>query len=63
MYIFVYAMELALVLRLKLSLYFREAEWNKAFNFSSNLDFLASCLEKTEGTISIITKNYSVFCL
>ncbi|KAB2063515.1 hypothetical protein ES319_A10G221200v1 [Gossypium barbadense] len=28
-----------------------EAEWNKAFNFSSNLDFLASCIEKTQGSI------------
>ncbi|GMI86994.1 ATP-binding cassette G24 [Hibiscus trionum] len=28
-----------------------EAEWNKAFNFSSNLDFLASCIQQTQGTI------------
>lgn len=29
---------------------FRDADWNQAFNFSSNLDFLASCVKKTRGT-------------
>ncbi|GMI80600.1 ATP-binding cassette G24 [Hibiscus trionum] len=29
----------------------QEAEWNKAFNFSSNLDFLASCIQQTQGSI------------
>ncbi|XP_021295420.1 ABC transporter G family member 24-like [Herrania umbratica] len=29
----------------------QEADWNKAFNFSSNLDFLASCIQKTKGDI------------
>ncbi|XWS66190.1 hypothetical protein CRYUN_Cryun05aG0178700 [Craigia yunnanensis] len=29
----------------------QEADWNKAFNFSSNLDFLASCIRKTKGNI------------
>ncbi|KAK8609643.1 hypothetical protein V6N13_062087 [Hibiscus sabdariffa] len=29
----------------------QKAEWNKAFNFSSNLDFLASCIQQTQGSI------------
>ncbi|XVF83159.1 hypothetical protein PTKIN_Ptkin16aG0111300 [Pterospermum kingtungense] len=29
-----------------------EADWNKAFNFSSDLDFLASCIRKTKGDIT-----------
>lgn len=29
-----------------------EADWNQAFNFSSNLDFLSSCILKTKGDIS-----------
>ncbi|KAJ0045872.1 hypothetical protein Pint_06013 [Pistacia integerrima] len=29
-----------------------EADWNKAFNYSSNLDFLASCIQKTRGDIA-----------
>ncbi|PON68005.1 Phosphonate C-P lyase system [Trema orientale] len=28
-----------------------EADWNRAFNFSSNLDFLSSCIQKTKGDI------------
>lgn len=28
-----------------------DADWNQAFNFSSNLDFLASCIKKTRGDI------------
>ncbi|GMY09255.1 ABC transporter G family member 24-like isoform X1 [Fagus crenata] len=27
------------------------ADWNRAFNFSSNLDFLGSCIQKTNGDI------------
>ncbi|XP_028788964.1 ABC transporter G family member 24-like [Neltuma alba] len=29
-----------------------ETEWNQAFNFSSNLDFLSSCIRKTKGDIT-----------
>ncbi|OMP01108.1 ABC transporter-like protein [Corchorus olitorius] len=29
----------------------QEADWNKAFNFSSNMDFLASCIQKTNGSM------------
>ncbi|XP_022765394.1 ABC transporter G family member 24-like isoform X2 [Durio zibethinus] len=29
----------------------QDADWNKAFDFSSNLDFLASCIQKTKGDI------------
>ncbi|KAG7032987.1 ABC transporter G family member 28 [Cucurbita argyrosperma subsp. argyrosperma] len=29
-----------------------QADWNKAFNFSSNLKFLSSCLQKTNGDFS-----------
>ncbi|XP_057989389.1 ABC transporter G family member 24-like, partial [Hevea brasiliensis] len=29
-----------------------EADWNQAFNFSSNLDFLATCIQKTKGDIT-----------
>ncbi|KAM5579194.1 ABC transporter G family member 24-like [Rosa sericea] len=29
-----------------------EADWNQAFNFSSNLDFLISCIQKTKGDIT-----------
>ncbi|KAJ8759142.1 hypothetical protein K2173_004149 [Erythroxylum novogranatense] len=29
-----------------------EADWNQAFNFSSNTDFLAACIMKTEGQLS-----------
>lgn len=29
-----------------------EAEWDKAFNYSSNLDFLTSCIQKTNGDIT-----------
>ncbi|XP_059457230.1 ABC transporter G family member 24-like [Corylus avellana] len=29
-----------------------DADWNRAFNFSSNLDFLASCIQKTNGDIT-----------
>lgn len=29
-----------------------EADWNRAFNFSNNLDFLSSCIQKTNGDIS-----------
>ncbi|CAH8283799.1 unnamed protein product [Eruca vesicaria subsp. sativa] len=28
-----------------------DADWNKAFNFSTNLDFLSSCIQKTRGDI------------
>lgn len=28
---------------------FRDSDWNQAFNFSSDLDFLASCIKKTKG--------------
>ncbi|XP_010462230.1 PREDICTED: ABC transporter G family member 24 isoform X2 [Camelina sativa] len=28
-----------------------DADWNKAFNFSTNLDFLSSCIQKTKGDI------------
>lgn len=35
---------------LNLVLYFcREAEWNAAFNYSSDLSFLTACLAKTGG--------------
>ncbi|KAM5579190.1 hypothetical protein ABKV19_009129 [Rosa sericea] len=30
-----------------------EADWNQAFNFSSNLDFLISCIQKTKGDIAL----------
>lgn len=30
----------------------REVEWNRAFNFSSNLDFLTSCIQKTNGDVT-----------
>ncbi|KAK2968180.1 hypothetical protein RJ640_018273 [Escallonia rubra] len=30
----------------------READWNRAFNFSSNLDFLTACIQKTNGDIT-----------
>ncbi|KDP44400.1 hypothetical protein JCGZ_20080 [Jatropha curcas] len=29
-----------------------KADWNQAFNFSSNLDFLATCIQKTKGDIT-----------
>ncbi|KAK4279655.1 hypothetical protein QN277_011397 [Acacia crassicarpa] len=29
-----------------------ETEWNQAFNFSSNLDFLSSCIQKTKGDVT-----------
>ncbi|KAK9283806.1 hypothetical protein L1049_012060 [Liquidambar formosana] len=29
-----------------------EDDWNRAFNFSSNLDFLSSCIQKTKGDIT-----------
>ncbi|XP_050209949.1 ABC transporter G family member 28-like [Mercurialis annua] len=29
-----------------------DADWNRAFNYSSNLDFLASCIQKTKGDIT-----------
>ncbi|KAL6123895.1 hypothetical protein ACLB2K_076412 [Fragaria x ananassa] len=29
-----------------------EADWNQAFNFSNNLDFLTSCIQKTKGDIT-----------
>ena len=29
--------------------YFRDADWNKAFNFSSDLGFVSSCILKTKG--------------
>ncbi|KAJ6357960.1 hypothetical protein OIU78_005736 [Salix suchowensis] len=29
-----------------------EADWNQAFNFSSNLDFLTKCIQKTGGDIT-----------
>ncbi|XP_057979127.1 ABC transporter G family member 28-like isoform X3 [Malania oleifera] len=29
-----------------------EADWNRAFNFSSNLDFLSSCIQKTKGDVT-----------
>ncbi|KAL2324824.1 hypothetical protein Fmac_023882 [Flemingia macrophylla] len=29
-----------------------DADWNQAFNFSSDLDFLASCIKKTKGDIA-----------
>nr|XP_048326976.1 ABC transporter G family member 24-like [Ziziphus jujuba var. spinosa] len=29
-----------------------EAEWDRAFNFSTNLDFLSSCIQKTKGDIT-----------
>ncbi|KAF4346808.1 hypothetical protein F8388_023333 [Cannabis sativa] len=29
-----------------------QVDWNRAFNFSSNLDFLSSCILKTEGDIT-----------
>ncbi|XP_010462231.1 PREDICTED: ABC transporter G family member 24 [Camelina sativa] len=28
-----------------------DSEWNRAFNFSTNLDFLSKCIEKTKGDI------------
>ncbi|CAN8321649.1 unnamed protein product [Cochlearia groenlandica] len=28
-----------------------DADWNRAFNFSTNLDFLSSCLQKTRGDV------------
>ncbi|CAN6997652.1 unnamed protein product [Brassica rapa subsp. trilocularis] len=28
-----------------------DADWNRAFNFSTNLDFLSSCIKKTQGDI------------
>ncbi|KAJ9540124.1 hypothetical protein OSB04_026630 [Centaurea solstitialis] len=30
----------------------REVEWDKAFNYSSNLDFLTSCIQKTNGDVT-----------
>lgn len=30
----------------------RDVEWDKAFNYSSNLDFLTSCIQKTNGDIT-----------
>ncbi|RZC76969.1 hypothetical protein C5167_001143 [Papaver somniferum] len=30
----------------------READWNGAFNFKADLDFLSSCIEKTNGDIT-----------
>ncbi|KAK3034113.1 hypothetical protein RJ639_034465 [Escallonia herrerae] len=29
-----------------------EADWNRAFNFSSNLDFLTACIQRTNGDIT-----------
>lgn len=29
-----------------------EADWGRAFNFSSNLDFLTSCIQKTRGDVT-----------
>ncbi|XP_022640546.1 ABC transporter G family member 24-like, partial [Vigna radiata var. radiata] len=29
-----------------------DADWNQAFNFSTDLDFLASCIKKTRGDIA-----------
>ncbi|TQD76072.1 hypothetical protein C1H46_038384 [Malus baccata] len=29
-----------------------EADWNEAFNFSSNVDFLTSCIQKTKGDVT-----------
>ncbi|XP_022742777.1 putative white-brown complex homolog protein 30 isoform X1 [Durio zibethinus] len=31
---------------------FREADWNGAFNFSRNLDFLSNCVKKTKGDLT-----------
>ncbi|KAI3746905.1 hypothetical protein L6452_09347 [Arctium lappa] len=30
----------------------RIVEWDKAFNYSSNLDFLTSCIQKTKGDVT-----------
>nr|XP_043632245.1 ABC transporter G family member 24 [Erigeron canadensis]XP_043632246.1 ABC transporter G family member 24 [Erigeron canadensis] len=30
----------------------REVEWDRAFNFSSNLDFLSACITKTNGDVT-----------
>ncbi|PQQ01820.1 ABC transporter G family member 24-like [Prunus yedoensis var. nudiflora] len=29
-----------------------EADWNQAFNFSSNVEFLSSCIQKTKGDVT-----------
>lgn len=29
-----------------------EADWDRAFNFSSNLDFLTSCIQRTKGDVT-----------
>ena len=39
-------------------------DWNRAFNFSFNLDFLASCIQKTKGMGSFYKLHLSLFgCL
>ena len=45
----------------------RDADWNQAFNFSSDLGFLASCIKKTRGKkihlffLSFLSFSYSSF--
>lgn len=50
----------------ELFMLFRKAEWDRAFNFSSNLEFLTSCIQKTNGMSSnlleiIWSLSFSVF--
>jgi hypothetical protein len=36
-----------------------DADWNRAFNFSSNLNFLSSCIKKTQGNgLLLSTQNH-----
>ena len=39
----------------------RDADWNQAFNYSFNLDFLASCIQKTKGMSSFYKLHLSLF--
>lgn len=52
-FIVCYILHCYVVLGLKLVFDYicRDAEWNLAFNFSSDLTFLSSCLKKTRGMI------------
>ena len=45
----------------ELVLLIRDADWNHAFNLSFNLDFLASCIQKTKGMSSFYKLHLSLF--
>lgn len=39
----------SVIISSNLLMFFRKNDWNEAFNFDKNLDFLSNCVKKTEG--------------